>query len=128
MDAIKLLKDVVNFAQKSNDIEMIQKVISAQQIIIDMQEKLQKLQIENNKLKEKINKENNVEHYRSVPIITLKDDNPKVLYCGVCYGNDNKLIPMQTIPNGSKCYCSNCKTYTYIDYSPDKKELWEVLK
>lgn len=31
MDTIKILKDVVNIAQKSNDIETVQKVISIQQ-------------------------------------------------------------------------------------------------
>lgn len=62
MDAIKILKDVVNIAQKSNDIEMVQKVISAQQEVINLQDKIYKLQVENKVLKEKLKK-----------IIILKD-------------------------------------------------------
>lgn len=40
MEVIKLLKDVVSFAQKSDNIEIIEKTITAQQEIIDLQEKV----------------------------------------------------------------------------------------
>ena len=42
MDVIKTLKDIVVFAQKSNDIEITQKLISIQQEVIDMEEQIYK--------------------------------------------------------------------------------------
>ena len=83
MDVIKTLKDIVGFAQKSNDIEMTQKLISVQQEVIEMQDKISKLSDENRKLCNEINQEKNIEHYRGVPIITLKEESPKVFYCGI---------------------------------------------
>ena len=128
MDVLKTLKDFVSIAQKSNDIDMVQKVISAQQSVLEMQEKIQKLNEENYKLRKKLEKSNEIEYYRGIPIIALKKDSPKVFYCGVCYGNDEKLIPIQKISGGDRCYCSNCKMMTYISYSADSNKLKEALK
>lgn len=128
MDAIKILKDVFNIAQKSNDIDMVQKVISAQQSVLEMQEKIQKLNEDNFKLRKQLEKNKEIEYYRNVPIITMKKDSPKIFYCGVCYGKDANLIPLQKISNDDRCYCSCCGMVTYISYSSDSKELLEALK
>lgn len=128
MDAIKILKDVVFVAQKSNDIDMVQKVISAQQSVLEMQEKIQKLNEENFKLKKQLEKNKKIEYYRNVPIITLQSDFPKIFYCGVCYGKEEVLIPLQKLTNADRCYCSNCNMVTYINYSADSDKLWEALK
>ena len=127
MDAIKLLKDVISVAQKSNDIDMIQKVISAQQEVIDMQDRIYKLQVENNELKEKLNKIDNIERYRGIPLITLTNDSPKILYCANCYGNENKMIQLQIYDN-DHCYCSVCKNQFDIRSSVDSNKIKESLK
>ena len=127
MDAIKLLRDVVNVAQKSNDIEMIQKVISAQQEVINLQDKIYKLQVENNVLKEQLRKNDNIERYRSIPLITLKDEHPKILYCANCYGNEGKFIQLQIYDN-DRCRCSVCKNHFDISSSVDCQKIKESLK
>ena len=40
MDILKSLKDVVTFLQKTDNIDMVNKVINVQSQIIDMQEKI----------------------------------------------------------------------------------------
>lgn len=127
MDAIKLLMDVVNVAQKSNDIEMVQKVISAQQEVINLQDKIYKLQVENNALKEQFRKNDNVEMYRSIPLITLKDEHPKILYCANCYGNEGKFIQLQIYDN-DRYHCSVCKNHFDISSSVDCQKIKESLK
>ena len=127
MDAIKVLKDAIDVIQKSNDIDLIQKLISAQQEVIDMQEKMYKLQVENNKLKEAINKKDNVVRYRSVPIISLKDDEKKVLYCANCYGAENKLIQLHLYDDKDSCTCRICKDRSFISNSPDADLIREGL-
>ena len=122
MDVIKFLKDVLVVAQKSNDIEMTQKVISAQEAVINMQDKITKLQSENKKLKEKKNIKNKVERYRNIPIITLKDDNSKILYCANCYDSNEKIIQLEVRGN-NRCHCKTCNSFCYIDYSPDADKI-----
>ena len=127
MEVIKTLKDIITFAQKSNDIEMTQKLISVQQEVIDMEEQIYNLKSENRVLKEKINKKNEVERYRNIPIITLKKDSPKILYCANCYGSDNKLIQLQ-VHDIDHCYCRNCKDQFYIHNSPDAEIIREKIE
>ena len=129
MDVIKTLKDIVVFAQKSNDIEMTQKLISVQQEVIEMQDKISKLLEENRKLCNEINQEKNVEHYRGVPIITLKEESPKVLYCGICYGKNKSFIPLHKYSGSiDEYYCRECDHYTHLSVSPDKEKLFKEQK
>ena len=124
MDVIKTLKDIVTLAQKSNDIEMTQKLISVQQEVIEMQDKISKLSDENRKLYNEINQEKSIEHYRGVPIITLKDESPKVFYCGICYGKNKDFIPLHKYSGtDDEYYCKECDHYTHLSASPDKEKL-----
>lgn len=127
MDIIKILKDVVSIAQKSNDIEMVQKVISVQQEVINLQDRIYKLLTENKVLKEKLKKNNNIERYRNIPVITLKNEQPKILYCAYCYGNEEKFIQLQIYDN-DYCRCGVCKNRFEISSSIDFKKIKECLK
>ena len=126
MDAIKILKDVVSAAQKSNDIEMIQKVISAQEEVINMQDKITKLQNENQKLKEKEKLSKDIERYQGTTLITLKSDDPKIPYCSTCYGNEGKLIQMKI--KGELCQCFNCNSYFYFSESPKSENIRSMFR
>ena len=64
MDVIKLFKDIVIVARKSNDIDMIQKVIFAQHEVLNMQEELQILREENKKLKDLNTMSAKIKRYR----------------------------------------------------------------
>ena len=124
MDVIKTLKDIVTFAQKSDNIEMTQKLISVQQEVIEMQDKISKLTDENRKLHNEINQEKSIEHYRGVPIITVKEESPKVLYCGICYGKNKSFIPLHKYSGPiDEYYCRECDHSTSLSVSPDKEKL-----
>lgn len=118
MDAIKLLKDVVTVAQKSNDIDMIQKVISAQQEVLNMQEELQVLREDNRKLKDLNTMSAKIKRYRNISVITLEEDDQKIMYCSNCWDSDKKII--QLMKAGDSYKCPACKSHGYLSWSPDK--------
>ena len=121
MDALKILKDIIKVAQKSNDIDLIQKIISAQEEVINLQDKITKLKNDNKKLKEKENLKNDIERYQGTTLITLKSDNPKIPYCSTCYGTENKLIQLRI--RGDLCQCLNCDSYFYFSEIPHYEEV-----
>ena len=122
MDVIKLFKDVINFAQKSNDVDMIQKIITAQQDMLNLQEENRNLKEENRKLKYKKSISNRILRYRNINVITIKNDGKKIKYCSSCWDNYEKLVQLRVIDN-DYYECSTCKTKGYLSDSPDKEEL-----
>lgn len=126
MDVIKSFKDVVSFVQKSNDTEMIQKVISAQENMLDMQSKILRLQEENKKLKSDNKIKKNIERYAGTTLVTLKNENPKIPYCSTCYGKEGILIQLKI--RDDLCQCSNCNSYFYFAESSNDNELRRMFK
>lgn len=122
MDVIKLFKDVISFAQKSNDVDMIQKIITAQQDMLNLQEENRTLKEENRKLKSKKSISNKIKRYRNINVITIKSDEQKIKYCSSCWDNHEKLVQLRVIDN-DYYECSTCKTRGYLSDSPDKEEL-----
>ncbi len=122
MDVIKLFKDVINFAQKSNDVDMIQKIITAQQDMLNLQEENRTLKEENRKLKSKKSISNKIIRYRNINVITIKNDGQKIKYCSSCWDNNEKLVQLRVIDN-DYYECSTCRTRGYLSDSPDKEEL-----
>lgn len=123
MEVVKLFKEVINFAQKSNDIDMIQKIISAQQDMLELQEENKSLKEENRRLKSKKSIKNKIERYKNINVITLKDDNQKIKYCSNCWDNNEKLVQLHIIDN-DRYACNTCKTIGYQSDSPD----WDKLR
>lgn len=112
MNMIKGLKDVISILQKSNDIEMINKVIDIQQRILEMEDTIIALKEENRKLKDKSNKQKKIVRYKSDNIVTLKG-NDDIYYCSKCWDDEEKLI--QVLQKGSDFYeCPKCKTHNYF--------------
>ena len=126
MDVIKLFKDVINFAQKSNDIDMVQRIISIQQDMLELQEANRLLKEENKNLKSKKVLKNKIERYRNIPVITLKDDHPKILYCANCYDSNEKIIQLEVLDN-NRCHCKTCDSFYHIDNSPDAANIRKGL-
>lgn len=126
MDVIKSFKDIVLFVQKSNDTDMIQKVISAQENMLEMQSKIIKLQDENKRLKSESKIKKNIERYPGTTLVTLKNENPKIPYCSTCYGKEGLLIQLKI--KGELCQCLNCKSYFYISESINNSKLREMFK
>ena len=123
MEVVKMFKEVINFAQKSNDIDMIQKIISAQQDMLELQEENRLLKEENTRLKSKKNIKNKIERYKNINVITLKGDEQKIKYCSNCWDNNEKLVQLRVI-DGDRYVCNTCKTIGYQSDSPD----WDKLR
>ncbi len=126
MEIIKVLKDVIAFAQKSNDIDMVQKIITAQEAVLDLQNQLYELRVENSELKNKLKRDYNIVRYRGIPILSIKDDEKKILYCANCYGKENKLIPVHVVDH-THTICRMCGDQCELKYSPDFKLIEEFL-
>ncbi len=123
MEVVKMFKEVINFAQKSNDIDMIQKIISVQQDMLELQEENRKLKEENRRLKSKKNIKNKIERYKNINVITLKDDDQKIKYCSNCWDNNEKTVQIRVI-DGDYYECNTCKTRGHLSESPD----WDKLR
>jgi len=111
MNVLKTLKEIMYFLQKSDNIDMVQKVIDIQSQIMDMQEKIFKLQGENKKLKsiEKIKR--NIIRHENGNVLHLKE-NDKILYCSKCWDDEQKLI--QVAKRNNKYQCPKCNNVEYF--------------
>jgi len=112
MNIVKGLKDVISILQKSNDIEMINKVIDIQQKIIEMEDTIITLKEENRRLKDTSNKKMKIVRYKRDNIVTLKG-NDDIYYCSKCWDDEEKLI--QVLQKGPDFYeCPKCNTRNYF--------------
>ena len=126
MDIVKTLKDAITFVQKSDNVDMLQKLTQVKQEVIDMEDQIYNLKAENRELKENQKMTKNIERYQGSTLITLKSDNPKIPYCSTCYGKDNKLIQLNI--KGDLCQCFNCKSYFYFSALPNGDKLKNMFK
>lgn len=84
-------KDVVNLAQKADNLELYRQLLDLSAQALDLQE-------ENIKLKEEIynlSKEKEVERHivrHAQPFITLDDDEQNLPYCAVCWTKEKSYI------------------------------------
>lgn len=76
---------------------------------------IEKLEKENNELKEKAKKNltDKIERHRDA-YITLKGDSQKLIYCSNCFDTNQKLIQAQTNEDGTY-WCPSCKQMGYYD-------------
>lgn len=106
------LKDVLNIAQKADNIDLYKRLLDLSKEALDLQEELSILKAENTELKKMRELEEKIEHHISKkvgynkehPYITLKDDPLKIRYCAICWAKDNQLIQLYDELN---CICCN---------------------
>ncbi len=106
------LKDVINIAQKADNIDLYRKLLGLSKEALDLQEELSRLKAENIELKKSRDLEEKIEHHiskksgynREHPYITLKDDSLKIRYCAICWAKDKQLIQLYDELN---CICCN---------------------
>ena len=107
------IKDAIGIAQKADNIELYKQLIDLSSQALDMQTEIAKLREENSELqKSKQTEQKLVRHEQ--PYLTLEGDNPKVCYCAVCWGKDEKMIQMDRIKwdnDQIKLYCSVCENH-----------------
>jgi len=95
MSVIETIKNAVSIANEAKNWELKQNLLDVQQIALDMQKEITDLREENKKLKDTSELEKKIKRTPDKPtIITFSDDEEKIPYCGVCWGQDSKRIPM----------------------------------
>ena len=110
------IKDAIGIAQKADNIDLYKQLIDLSSQVLDMQTEIAKLRAENSELKNSKGTEQRLVRHEQ-PYLTLEDDNPKVCYCAVCWGKDEKMIQMDRINWDNvqiKLYCSVCNNH-FID-------------
>lgn len=115
MSVYDVCKDALSIAQKVDNIELYRILLDVQKQALDMQNDIATLQMENRELKLKISElekiqitELDIEYYPNKGYITLKSDQQKVKYCGVCWGKEKVLLPI--CGRTYNYECGNCHT------------------
>jgi len=93
-----ILKDAASAAQKAQMIELLQVILGAQQMALDLQAENMELRKENYELKNANDLESRIERDKNNTIVVLKDDKDKITYCSVCWDDKKKLIQVSTLP------------------------------
>ena len=107
MGAFNEIKDIITFLQKTDNIDMVNKVIDVQSNIISMQEELMSLRNENAKLKDNFEIEKKIKRFPNDTVIIL-DENKDVMYCSKCWDDERKLIQVTKDEDHYKCpKCNN---------------------
>ena len=101
-------KDVLNMAQKADNIDLYRQLLDLSAQALEMQEEITRLKAENKELKSQKNIEDDIEYYVD-PFISRKSDEKPIKYCAACWADKKKLLPLQNL---SKNYyiCPLCKT------------------
>lgn len=112
-------KDVINIAQKADNIELYKQLLDLSSQALDLQAENTRLREENETLKKrKINEERIVRHKN--PYVTLSDDELGLKYCAICWDGDQQLIQMRemqewTTDSYTSIFCHRCKNRCRID-------------
>ena len=115
-DTYDIIKDLLKAAKNVQNQEVVQ-------LAMDLQEKFFELREENDELLQKTkNLEARIESMEKLKIteadielstggyFTLKSDSKKIPYCGCCWGQDHKLIPLARYNHFGGYQCGHCKT------------------
>ena len=113
-------KDVLNVAQKADNIELYRQLLDLSAQALDLQAENAKLKEENAQLKKnKVDEERLVRHKQ--PYLTMRDDSQQIKYCSVCWDTSRKLVQMREMEESSYSwsditfYCHNCKSNCHPD-------------
>ncbi|MBR3297927.1 MAG: hypothetical protein IKI64_01855 [Clostridia bacterium] len=106
------IKDVAKVLQRADNVELYIKLIDLSSQALDLQDEISRLKDENRELrKAKELDERIVRHTQ--PYLTLKDEEPEILYCANCWGKEGAMIQMLILDQNSphrSAYCHNCQT------------------
>lgn len=87
-------KDVIDIAQKADNIDLYRKLLDLSRDVLDLQNEVYKLSEENERLKKEMSEEQEIVRHKGENYITLKDDEQQIPYCSNCWGSDHKLIQL----------------------------------
>lgn len=102
MVAFNEIKEVIPFLQKTDNIDMVNKVIEVQSNIISMQEELMSLHTENSKLKDDKETEKKLKRFPK-DIVLILSGTDDAMYCSKCWDDERKLIQVTRDDDYYKC-------------------------
>ena len=116
-DTYDIIKDLLKAAKAVQNQEVVQLAMDLQEKFFELREdneeliqKIKSLEAQISDLKQVKVTEDDME-FSSGGYFTLKSDTNKILYCGCCWGQDHRLIPL-LLTGGTRTYqCGRCKTY-----------------
>ncbi|MBR3083833.1 MAG: hypothetical protein IKH03_04600 [Oscillospiraceae bacterium] len=109
-------KDVLNLAQKADNLELYRQLLDLNSQALNLQTENARLNEENAQLKKNKNVEDRIVRHKQ-PYLTLSDDDLKIKYCSVCWDTSRKLVQMKEKVDGAtygsriSFYCHNCKNH-----------------
>ena len=103
-----ILKDAASIVQKTQNIELIQTFLNAQQQALELMEENKSLKSQIEKMQDTKELKRKVERQTKGVYITLSDDDQKIKYCSVCFDVDEKIVQMLCASHGGY-YCKACK-------------------
>jgi DNA-directed RNA polymerase subunit RPC12/RpoP len=107
MGVFNEIKEVISFLQKTDNIDMVNKVIEIQSNIISMQEELMSLRAENSKFKDDKKIEKKIKRFPKDTVFILSG-NEDIMYCSKCWDDERKLIQVTRDDDYYKCpKCNN---------------------
>ena len=112
MSLYEAAKDAIKLAQKSNDVELIQKILDVQTAALELQDQLQHKNAEILKLKQELAA---MKEQGGLEIVEGADwlvdpKHPSQRYCPTCYYRNGFRNPLQTSPGDPDyAFCQTCK-------------------
>lgn len=107
MSLYDAFKDVLNVAQKADNIELYRQLLDLSAQALELQRENIRLAAENAELKQTNDIEKDIEYYVD-SFVTRKTDSKPIKYCAACWVDKKKLVPIQdaTLDNYT---CPLCK-------------------
>lgn len=115
-------KDVMNIAQKSDNIDLYKKILDLSAQALELQEENTRLRNENDELRNNQILEEKIVRYDQ-PYITVNGDDNKTLYCSRCWDVDRRLVQIRCMDNGHFS-CPNCNNQGIYNEALRNQKSW----
>lgn len=131
MGLYEAFKDVINVAQKADNLDLYRQLLDLSAQALDMQVEIARLKEENAELKKKHDLSSSlVRHVES--FITKEGEESVLRYCSHCWDTDEKLVQLLCDEEDGTFVCPHCKmkgTYDVKRYSAHlSRQLAEISK
>jgi hypothetical protein len=113
MGIIDDIKSVAKTIQQAGNIELYEKILNLQGQALELVEENGKLRSENRELSEKLHKKDHVISERNVYWV-VEGDQRKGPFCPICYGKDDKLIPITLLEKDDSRGWAKCHVCSYF--------------
>lgn len=90
------MRDVINLAQKADNIELYRQLLDLGSQALDLQAEIARLKEENSELKKQNDLETDIEYHVDA-FVTRKSDKKPIKYCVACWADKKKLVTLQDI-------------------------------